>query len=101
MSIFDARVCQTLQKEIPCAQQVLPKFFISDSLKNTSKPIVNRNKIINCLPLCPLECNQTIFDTKLSSLKTISWKYYLGLIEKYLLTGFLKLPIKPETAIHS
>ena len=53
------------------------------------------------MALCPLECNQTIYDTKLSFLKTISWKFYLGLIQKNLSSGFLTLPITPEKAIES
>jgi hypothetical protein len=91
-SIFNANVCQYSNNsldEIVHASQVW-----RDSAKyNFSQR--------TCLPLCPLECNQTIFDTKLSSLKTISWKYYLGLIERNLSSGFLKLPIKPETATES
>ena len=34
-------------------------------------------------------------------MKTISWKYYLGLIERNLSSGFLKLPIKSENVIES
>ena len=84
-SIFNAKVCQYANNsldEIVHAAQVW-----RDSAKYN---FVQKT----CLPLCPLECNQTIFDTKLSSMKTISWKYYLGLIERNLSSGFLKLPIK-------
>jgi hypothetical protein len=91
-SIFNAKVCQYSNNsldEIVHAAQVW-----RDSAKDN---FVQKS----CLPLCPLECNQTIFDTKLSSMKTISWKYYLSLIEKNLFSGFLKLPIKPETATES
>jgi hypothetical protein len=101
LSIHRVNKCQSLQKEIPCAQQAWQKYFTSENFRNGSKRNLYLNRINNCIRSCPLECNQTHFETKLSSMKTISWKFYLGLIEKYLSSGFLKLPISPETATES
>ena len=42
------------------------------------------NNYINeaCTPLCPLECNQTIFNTKISSTK-LNLNYYSRIIDKF------------------
>ena len=97
-SLFNEKVCQ---EEITCAEQEWKSIFSSEKLKNGLNRVFYKDKIKNCLSLCPLECNQTFYETKLSFLKTISWKFYHGLIERNLSSGFLTLPISPEKALES
>ena len=55
----------------------------------------------NCLKLCPLECEQHFFETKISSLKMISWKHYLNLINQNFASYFSKPHLTQEKAIES
>jgi hypothetical protein len=90
-SLFEENVCDSSNtKEAPC-------FQYSWSLFIRQKDFVEKN----CLPSCPLECNQTNFKTQLTSLRLTSWKYYLNLIQRYLSSLFISTDINPEIALES
>ena len=91
ISLFDQKVCESINlKEVS---------FYLQSWQNFSRERTILEK--KCLPLCPLECNQTFFETKLTSLRLTSWNYYLNLLNKYLSQLFLSSPVSRETAINS
>ena len=99
-SIFGTKVCTQLI-EVICVEREWRSYFNTEVYMNITKRNFQREKIKNCISLCPLECNQTIYETKLSFLKTISWKFYLSLMQRNLLSTFKTLPISPEKAIES
>jgi len=89
--LFDENVCDSSNtKEAPC-------FLYAWSLFSRQKDFVEKN----CLPSCPLECNQTNFNTQLTSLRLTSWKYYLNLIQRYLSSLFISTNLNKEVALES
>jgi len=90
-SLFEDRVCESNNpKDVSCYQQ-------SWIIFNKDENFIEKN----CLPLCPLECNQTYFEAKLTNLRLTGWNYYLNLINKYLSPLFISTQISRDTAINS
>jgi hypothetical protein len=90
-SLFDENVCDSSNtKEAPCFLYAWLSF-------SRQKDFVEKN----CLPRCPLECNQTIFNTQLTSLRLTSWKYYLNLIQRYLSSLFVSTDLNRDIALES
>ena len=90
-SLLEENVCDSRNlKDSSC-------FQYSWSLFIRQKDFVEKN----CLPSCPLECNQTNFKTQLTSLRLTSWKYYLNLIQRYLSSLFILTDLNSENSLES
>ena len=91
LSFLNYRVCNSLS-EINCVNTVWASVYINQTYIPE-----------HCLPLCPLECNKTVYTTRVSSLVLTGGEYYTGLAETNpnISADFVSRPVNEARAIQS
>ena len=91
LSLFRENICYTANDSV-CSGIVWNKVYQNRSFFRH-----------NCLESCPLECNKTDFNTKISFLELMSDEYFVNVIldRRNLSADFVAMPISNEKATNS